>query len=180
MKDIINLVNNKGERVGAIEKLEAHKTGQMHEAFSIFIFNKNKELLLQKRNDNKYHSGGLWSNTCCSHPREGEKLETAVHRRLKEEMGFDCILKEIGSFVYKVKLSNEITEHEFDYVFTGFVDDVIMKPDLDEVSDYKWVSMGDLKKDIVNSPDKYSEWLKIILSNNKFNSMLNFDRVAHR
>ena len=166
MKDIINLVNNEGERAGVIEKLEAHKTGQLHEAFSIFIFNKNKELLLQKRNEQKYHSGGVWSNTCCSHPREGEKLEIAVHRRLTEEMGFDCDMKEIGSFIYEVKLPNELTEHEFDHVFTGFIDDVIIKPNSDEVSGYKWISIEDLKKDIINSPDKYSEWLKIAL--NKF------------
>lgn len=173
MVDTINLVNEKGERIGAIEKLEAHRTGQLHEAFSVFIFNKNKELLLQKRNQNKYHSGGLWSNTCCSHAREGEDLKSSSHRRLAEEMGFDCDLKEIGSFVYKVKLSNGLTEHEFDYVFVGFVDDVIVKPDSDEVSDYKWISIEVLKKDIINSPNKYSAWLKIALSESLF------DKVAH-
>jgi isopentenyl-diphosphate delta-isomerase len=164
MPEMINLVNVTGNRIGTIEKLEAHKTGQLHEAFSIFIFNTKGELLLQKRNENKYHSGGLWTNTCCSHARVGEGLQSAIHRRLQEEMGFDCDLKEVGSFIYNVKLSNNLIENEFDYIFKGVVDDIIVKPDPEEVSDYKWISMDELKNDAKINPDIYTEWIKIILA----------------
>lgn len=102
MNDVfINLVDKDGRRMGKVEKLEAHKSGKLHEAFSIFVFNANNELLIQKRALNKYHAGGLWTNTCCSHTKVDENLELAIHRRLDEEMGFDCELEEVFSFLYK-------------------------------------------------------------------------------
>jgi isopentenyl-diphosphate Delta-isomerase len=173
LMNYINLVNKKGERIGKIEKLEAHKDGKLHEAFSIFIFNKNGELLIQKRASSKYHSGGLWSNTCCSHPKVSEKLEQAVHRRLKQEMGFDCNLKKIYSFIYKTKyLSKELIEHELDHVFFGYIDSVKIKINRKEVVDYKWIKLKDLKKYAKINPKKYSEWLKIILRSKKFNQAI--------
>lgn len=119
MKEYIIAVDELDKEVGKIEKMEAHHKGVLHRAFSILVFNSKNQLLLQKRNIKKYHSPGLWTNTCCSHPRYGEKLEEAIYRRLKEEMGFTCELKEIFSFIYKVELEKDLFENEFDHVFIG-------------------------------------------------------------
>lgn len=173
MKEIINLVDNNGNRTGFINKLDAHFKGKLHEAFSIFVFNKNYELLLQKRAKKKYHSGGLWSNTCCGHPMANEHLDIATHRRLKEEMGFDCELNKIFSFTYNVKLSNLLTEYEFDYVFIGRTDTPVIIPNPNEFSDYKWLKLNDLKKNLQTNPQEYTEWLKIILNNKTFNNKIN-------
>ncbi len=167
MGDLINLVDKEGNRIGTVEKLEAHKSGVLHEAFSIFIFNKNTELLLQRRNPAKYHSGGLWSNTCCSHPKENENLRVAIHRRLQEEMGIDCDLEELFTFMYKVELENGLVENEFDHVFIGNSDEE-PHPNFEEVSEYKWIKIAELKKDIENNPTLYTEWLKIIMNNQTF------------
>lgn len=170
MKDHINLVNKTGKRIGHIDKLEAHVKGKLHEAFSIFVFNNNHELLLQRRALHKYHSGGLWTNTCCSHPRVNEQLESAVHRRLKEEMGFDCTLEKRQSFIYKAEgLANNLIEHELDYVFVGYIEETTkIIPNKDEVCEYKWMKQSELEKDIKRSPEKYTEWLKIIVRDNFF------------
>ena len=170
MNDKINLVNEKGTRAGSIGKLEAHIRGELHEAFSIFIFNENKELLLQKRAMKKYHSGGLWTNTCCSHPRVGEKLETAVHRRLEEEMGLDCELKKTHAFAYRAEqLSNGLIENEFDHVFVGNINKKTkIIPNQDEVCECRWVRLEDLKEEIKKSPQLFTEWMKIILRNPEF------------
>ena len=165
MQENINLVNITGERIGSVEKMEAHVKGLLHEAFSIFVFNNKGEMLLQRRALSKYHSGGLWTNTCCSHPRVGEILEEAVHRRLVEEMGFDCELERVGDFVYKAEgLIGGLTEHEFDYVFVGEVDGVKITPNPEEVEEYKWVKVADLKADLKNNPENYTAWFKLILS----------------
>jgi len=161
MEKII-LVDKKDRKVGTGEKLEIHKSGKLHRAFSIFIFNRKGELLLQKRAKGKYHSGGLWSNTCCSHPRAGEELGEAVHRRLKEEMGFDCPVKEAFSFIYKVKFGNGLYEHELDHVFIGSYDGE-PKPDPEEAEEWKWVSLKELKKDIQKNPGNYTCWLRVSL-----------------
>jgi len=174
MTENINIVNEQGKRIGSVEKLEAHVKGVLHEAFSIFVFNSNKELLLQRRNVEKYHSGGLWTNTCCSHPRIGEDMDKAIHRRLFEEMGFDCELKEEFSFLYKAeKLANDLIEHEFDHVFIGQVEKVNISPDKDEVCEYKWIKISELKKDIDANPLKYTEWFKIIMGSQEFNNIVN-------
>lgn len=159
MPDKIILVDEKDREIGTEFKMKAHREGKLHRAFSIFIFDSQKNLLLQKRASQKYHSGGLWSNTCCSHPRAGETLDEAAHRRLKEEMGFDCDLQKISSFIYKVNLGGGLMEHEFDYVLIGSFDG---KPKINtqEVEDFKWVSLGFLSRDIKNNPDKYTYWLK--------------------
>ncbi len=157
------LVDEKDNSIGVMEKLEAHKNGgRLHRAFSIFVFNKKGEMLLQHRAKSKYHCGGLWTNTCCSHPSPNEDTADAVHRRLKEEMGFDCDLNEILSFIYKAKVNNELTEWEFDHVFIGNFDREI-KINPEEADDFKWISTDDLKKDIKKNPEKYTPWFKIIL-----------------
>ena len=159
MEKII-LVDKKDRAIGTGEKMQVHKAGKLHRAFSIFVFNSRGELLLQKRASGKYHSGGLWTNTCCSHPRAGEKLEQAVHRRLKQEMGFDCPLKEAFSFIYKVRFEDGIYEHEFDHVFVGRHEGT-PAPNPEEVEGWKRVSMKELKKDIRKNPGNYTYWLRI-------------------
>lgn len=165
MEEVI-LVDNNNNELGTMEKLEAHEKGLLHRAFSIFVFNKDGELLLQKRNSSKYHSGGLWSNTVCSHPRQGESYDEAVHRRLKEEMGFDCELDQLSCIVYKAKFDNGLTEHEYDCVFRGKYEGEIT-PDPEEVEDFKWTYIEDLKKDMKNSPEKYTYWFKKIMLEEK-------------
>lgn len=159
----IILVNENDEPIGASEKLEAHQLGKLHRAFSIFIFNSKGELLLQKRASSKYHSGGLWSNTCCSHPRVNEDTLSAAHRRLQEEMGLDCDLKEVHRFVYKIKFDNGLTEYEYDHVLVGKSDEA-PKLNLEEVEDWKWVKLSQLCEDVKNSPENFTSWLKICLN----------------
>ncbi|MCX6767309.1 MAG: isopentenyl-diphosphate Delta-isomerase [Candidatus Micrarchaeota archaeon] len=156
------LVDEKDREIGTGEKMAVHREGKLHRAFSIFVFNSKGELMIHRRAKEKYHSGGLWTNTCCSHPRPGEKLEEAVHRRLKEEMGLDCPLKEVFHFVYKVKFGNGLFEHELDHVFTGKYDGN-PKPDPEEVEDWKWVGMLELEKDVKKNPDNYTYWFKAAL-----------------
>ncbi len=162
MSDNIILVDERDREIGKGAKLAVHQAGQLHRAFSILVFNGKGELLLQQRAKNKYHSGGLWANTCCSHPRVGESLDIATHRRLQEEMGFDCEIKETFSFIYKVKLDKGLTEHEYDHVFVSYYDGEI-RPNPDEVADYKWLSVENIKKDINLNPDIYAPWFKIII-----------------
>jgi len=159
MEDKIILVNKKDKEIGSEFKMKAHKDGKLHRAFSIFVFNSKGDLLLQKRSFKKYHSGGLWTNTCCSHPKPGETIMIAAHRRLKEEMGFDCNLKEIFSFIYKSKLNQKIIEHEFDHVLIGEFNEK-PKININEVEDSKLVNLDFLASDIKQHPDDYTYWLK--------------------
>lgn len=155
------LVNELDERIGEMEKIEAHEKGLLHRAFSIFIFNNQNQLLLQKRASSKYHSGGLWSNSCCSHPRTGETIIEAGMRRLTEEMGFSVSLDAVFSFIYKAKLDNSLTEHELDHVLIGrFNDDP--RINLDEVEDWKYTGLEELAVDMNTYPEKYTEWFKIV------------------
>jgi len=159
MEKII-LVDEKDKEIGFEEKLKAHQNGgKLHRAFSIFVFNSKGQFLLQKRAKGKYHSALLRTNTCCSHPRAGESLNDAAHRRLKEEMGFDCDLTEKFSFIYKIDFENGLSENEFDHVFFGKFDGE-PNPDPKEVVDWKWVSVAELKQDIKENPEKYTYWLK--------------------
>jgi isopentenyl-diphosphate delta-isomerase len=160
--EYVILVDKKDKEIGIEEKIKAHEKCLLHRAFSILIFNSKYEMLLQKRANSKYHCGGLWTNACCSHPRPNEKIEDAAHRRLREEMGFDCDLKEIGSFIYKANFENGLCEYEYDHVFLGFYDGKI-KINKDEAEEYKWVKLDDLKKDIKNNPEAYTPWFKIIM-----------------
>ena len=154
------MVDENDNELGLIEKMEAHEKGLLHRAFSVFVFNQKGEVLLQQRAFGKYHSGGLWTNTCCSHPREGETVLEAAHRRMEEEMGFDCELEQQFNFIYNRKLDKGLTEHELDHVVFGKFDG---EPNLnpEEVADYKWVNMQELKSDISTNPAEYTEWFKI-------------------
>ena len=160
MKEKVILVDKNDNEVGTMEKQEAHVKGLLHRAFSVFIFNDKNELLLQRRAVNKYHSGGLWTNTCCSHPRQNEKTEDAAKRRLLEEMGMRSTLKKQFDFVYKAKLDNNLYEHEFDHVFFGFTNDLpIINPE--EVEEYTYKTLEDIGNEMKTIPDKYTEWFKI-------------------
>lgn len=159
MNELVILVDEEDNQIGVEEKLEAHIASKLHRAFSIFCVNSNGELLLQRRARDKYHSGGLWTNTCCSHPRPGETLVQAVHRRLFEEMGFDCELREIFDFIYKVELERGLVEHEFDHVFIGIFDGE-PKPDPAEVEEWNFVTVDELREDLVRNPEAYSFWFR--------------------
>lgn len=154
------LVDQFDNQIGLMEKLEAHQKGLLHRAFSIFIFNSKGEILLQKRSLEKYHSPGLWSNTCCSHPNAGEETLVAAKRRLVEEMGMSADIEEVFSFTYKAEFENGLVEHEFDHVFFGTTD---AEPiiNISEVSEWKYISVEDLKIDLTTSPEQYSAWLQI-------------------
>ncbi len=154
------LVDENDSPLGTMEKMEAHKKGVLHRAFSVFIFNDKGELMLQQRALAKYHSPGLWTNTCCSHPREGEKTDAAAHRRLTEEMGFDCEIEEAFSFLYKSDVGQGLTEHEFDHVFTGYYNS-LPQINPEEVNDYKFMKMKDIQEDMKNNPERYTVWFRI-------------------
>lgn len=162
MEKKVILVDKNDKEIGVEEKIKAHREGKLHRAFSIFVFNSSGELLLQKRAKTKYHSGGLWSNTCCSHPIPKEPIKETIHKRLKEEMGFDCVLKEVFSFIYKANFENGLSEYEFNHVFIGNFDGKPI-PNPKEVEKWKWVNKEKLKKDIKERPKKYTFWFKIAL-----------------
>ncbi len=158
--DLIILVDKNDIEIGLLDKTTVHETGVLHRAFSVFLFNSMGFLMLQRRAMSKYHSPGLWSNTCCSHPRQGEDTKAACSRRLMEEMGLKCNLSFAFSFTYRAQLDKGLTEHEFDHVYFGFTDKV-PKPDPQEVMDWKYISVEELQKEISTRPDDYTEWLKI-------------------
>ncbi|MFN6038816.1 MAG: isopentenyl-diphosphate Delta-isomerase [Bacteroidota bacterium] len=161
--DHVILVDINDNEIGTMEKMEAHRKGLLHRAFSVFIFNSNGELLLQKRNMSKYHSGGLWTNTCCSHPYPGEDPLTAAKRRLMEEMGMQCNLKPAFSFIYKVNLDKGMIEHELDHVFIGTSDNP-PTPNTHEVEEFRYIKIDELKKLISDKPEDFTEWFKIVFS----------------
>ena len=158
--EIVILVDENDQPIGLMEKQAAHIEPHLHRAFSIFIFNSKGELLLQQRALSKYHSPGLWTNTCCSHPRAGETLEEATSRRLMEEMGMACDMHEVYTFIYKAPVGQGLTEHEFDHVFIGQSDD-IPQINREEVESWKYMSLDELSNDIQVHPELYTEWFKI-------------------
>jgi len=160
MKEQVILVDTNDNPQGLMEKMEAHEKGILHRAFSIFIFNSKNELMLQQRAFSKYHTPGLWANTCCSHPRDGETLEQATSRRLMEEMGMQCDITKVFSFVYKGDVGQGLIEHEFDHVFIGHSD---AQPTInkEEVETWKYASMKDIKADMTKNPEKYTVWFRI-------------------
>jgi len=160
--EYVILVDEHDHEIGFMEKIQAHREGKLHRAFSIFIFNDKKELLLQQRALTKYHSAGLWTNTCCSHPRPNETIKDAANRRLFEEMGMACDLKTETSFIYRTPFENGLTEHELDYVLTGTSNrnPLINK---EEVENFKWISLEALRQDVSVNPTHYTSWFKIAL-----------------
>lgn len=161
------LVNEKDEPIGLMSKMQAHEKALLHRAFSIFVLNDKNEIMLQQRAAHKYHSPLLWTNTCCSHQRAGESNIQAGKRRLEEEMGFSVPLKELFSFIYKAPFDNGLTEHEFDHVMIGYYND---EPEInpDEVKNWKWMCIEQVRQDMQDHPELYTEWFKII-----------FDRFYH-
>ncbi|MDD7885293.1 isopentenyl-diphosphate Delta-isomerase [Flavivirga sp. 57AJ16] len=167
------LVNDRDEQIGLMPKMEAHEKALLHRAFSVFIFNDKHELMLQQRALGKYHSPGLWTNTCCSHQRDGETNIEAGKRRLEEEMGFVVDLEESISFIYKAPFDNGLTEHEYDYVLLGnYNNEPIINPD--EVASWKWMSLEAIKADILFQPDLYTAWFKVIFD--KFYEHINISK----
>jgi isopentenyl-diphosphate Delta-isomerase len=165
------LVNEQDEEVGTMEKMEAHKKGLLHRAFSVLLFNSKGEVLLQKRSSKKYHSAGLWTNTCCSHPRPGEDVQEAAGRRLKEEMGIDAIPEFGYSFIYKTNLDNGLIEHELDHVYIGqFNGEPIIN--LNEVDEWKFENIERLRKDMAANPHQYTFWFKEILNQKEIESLI--------
>jgi|TARA_B110000285_G_scaffold57556_1_gene65771 isopentenyl-diphosphate delta-isomerase len=161
MQEHVILVDINDQKIGLMEKIEAHEKALLHRAFSVFIFNEKGELMLQQRAASKYHSPLLWTNTCCSHQRDGESNVNAGRRRLQEEMGFVTDVKEVFSFIYKAPFDNGLTEHEFDHVMIGSYN---KEPNINkkEAENYKWMALENVKTDIKENPTIYTEWFKII------------------
>lgn len=162
MKELLILVDTNDREIGVSDKLSVHQKGELHRAFSVFIFNDKGELLLQQRANDKYHSPALWSNSCCSHPRLGETTLDAANRRLHEEMGMHCELKFAFSFIYNVKFDNGLIEHEFDHIYFGKSNEP-PKLNEDEAQDWKYMTMEKLQQELKYQPSLYTAWLKISL-----------------
>ena len=162
MEDLLITVDENDNALGVLDKLSVHQKGILHRAFSLFIFNSKGEFLLQRRAKDKYHSPGLWSNTCCSHPRDGETLSKAVVRRLMEEMGLECITQFEFKFIYRAAFENGLIEHELDHVYFGKSEN-LPKPNFEEVQGWRYISLEKLEQEIYFNPDNFSEWMKICL-----------------
>ncbi|MCB0824228.1 MAG: isopentenyl-diphosphate Delta-isomerase [Bacteroidales bacterium] len=158
--EFVVLVDPTDQPIGKMEKMEAHEKGVLHRAFSAFVFNHKHELMLQQRAFSKYHSPGLWTNTCCSHPRENEAPIEAAHRRMVEEMGFDCEVEPAFQFTYKADVGQGLTEHEFDHVFIGYSE---AEPEIneEEVNSWKYMSMEAIREDMSQNPENYTVWFRI-------------------
>ena len=157
MEEFVILVDDQDKEWGKMEKIQAHQMGLLHRAFSVFVFNSKGELLLQKRSPGKYHSGGLWTNTCCSHPRIGEEVSEGAIRRLEEEMGITCELTNGFQFVYKASFDNGLTEHEYDHVLFGQSDQQ-PRVDSSEVSDWRFASIEEIESELQSNSDAYTVW----------------------
>jgi isopentenyl-diphosphate delta-isomerase len=162
MNDHVILVDNRDAPIGTAEKLAAHRAGRLHRAFSVFVLSPRGEVLLQRRAQGKYHSGGLWSNTCCSHPRPGESTVEAARRRLREEMGFDCDLETACSFVYRAEVGGGLVEHEYDHIFLGHWDGT-PTPDPAEVEEWRWVPADELRRELRTRPGRFTYWFRVAM-----------------
>ena len=161
--ELVVLLNEADQHIGLMEKLEAHQKGLLHRAFSVFLFNKKGEMLLQKRANTKYHSPNLWTNAVCSHPRNGESYKNGALRRLNEELGISTEIEEKFHFIYKADVGQNLWEHELDYVFVGIYEGIFnLNPN--EVSETRYISLVDLQKEMLSNPDNFTEWFKIILN----------------
>ena len=161
-RTVVVLVDELDNEIGTMEKMAAHLSPNLHRAFSVFIFNADGAMLLQQRADDKYHSSGLWTNACCSHPAPGEDARQSAMKRLQEEMGFTVNIQEAFSFIYQANLTNGLVEYEYDHVFVGTYNGPIA-PEPAEVQDFCYKTIEDIEQDIVNDPDAYTEWFKIAL-----------------
>lgn len=170
MEEVI-LVDDQDNAIGTMEKLEAHQKGVLHRAFSILVFNSNGELLLQKRSKTKYHSAGLWTNTCCSHPQPGESMADATRRKLKQEMGIDLQPEFAYKFIYKAALDSDLIEYEYDHVFVATFNGIPVI-NTNEVEDWRFESIDSIRKEISINPELYTYWFWLILSHEKFNGTI--------
>jgi len=162
MTEDIILVDKEDQQIGTGEKMEVHRKGMLHRAFSVFVWNKEGHLMVQQRAKTKYHTPGLWSNTCCSHPKPGETVEQAAKRRLEEEMGFSCDLNEEMSIIYHTQFDNDLIEHEYDHVLFGHYDGTpVINPE--EVHSWKWMSINDIHREVRLHPELYTVWFRIII-----------------
>ncbi|MEI9920311.1 MAG: isopentenyl-diphosphate Delta-isomerase [Bacteroidota bacterium] len=161
MEQVI-LVDENDNAIGTMEKMEAHRKGLLHRAFSILVFNSKGQMLLQKRSWKKYHSGGLWTNACCSHPQPDENIESAMRRKLKQEMGIDAIPEFSHKFIYKTALENNLTEHEYDHVYIARYDG---EPQInrDEVDEWRFENLSKLREEVRKNPEEYTYWFRLIL-----------------
>ncbi|MEX2399872.1 MAG: isopentenyl-diphosphate Delta-isomerase [Rhodothermales bacterium] len=159
--EFVTLVDEQDREVGTAEKMKAHREALLHRACSVLLINADGEMLLQQRNPAKYHSGGLWSNTCCTHPRPGEPTVDAAARRLREEMGFDADLHHALSFIYRAEFDDGLVEHEYDHVFVGRSDEA-PRPNADEVVDWRWASAEEVARDLDRDPSRYSPWFPLL------------------
>jgi len=157
------LVDNQDHELGTMEKMEAHRKGELHRAFSIMVFNSKREILLQKRAKSKYHSGGLWTNACCSHPQPNESMAEATARKLKQEMGIALPLEFAFKFIYQIKLDRNLFEYEYDHVFVGLFDGEPVA-NSEEVEDWKFINLISLRKDLAQNPDSYTYWFPLIMN----------------
>lgn len=162
MPEQITLVDENDQVTGSAEKMEVHEKGLLHRAFSIIIFNKNKEMMIQKRASTKYHCGGMWTNTCCGHPLANEELETAANRRLQQEMGIQTKLHDIGKFHYTTTFNNGLTENEIDHVLVGEYNEN-PNPDPNEADDWKWITLENLKSAMAKNPEQFTFWFHEII-----------------
>ncbi|HKH61369.1 MAG TPA: isopentenyl-diphosphate Delta-isomerase [Flavitalea sp.] len=160
MKEQVILVNESDDELGVMEKMEAHYKPTLHRAFSVFILNSQGKMLLQKRAGHKYHSAGLWTNACCSHPRPGENIEAAASRRLEEELGFSTRLEKVFDFIYQASFGNGLYEYEYDHVFMGEYDQQI-DPNPEEVSDYCFMEIDAIQVSLHSNPERYTAWFAI-------------------
>lgn len=171
-EQMVVLVDENDKELGLEEKMKAHRNGgRLHRAVSIMVFNPDGHMMLQRRADTKYHSPGLWTNTCCSHPMEGERAIDAAHRRLEQEMGFDCELEEAFTFIYKVDVGSGLTEWEFDHLMLGMYDGE-PKPNPEEAKDWKWASPEGVKDDMRRNKDSYTGWFKIMMTDRQVSGKL--------
>ena len=162
MSDELILFDIFDRPLGHGEKLDVHQRGLLHRAFSVFLFDGDK-MLLQRRAEGKYHSGGLWANSCCSHPRYGEELEEAVHRRLRQELGVDCAVEERFSFVYRTEFADGLSEYEYDHVFTGEYSGAVC-PAADEIAEVRWMTLDERASAMTREPQKFASWFIIAAS----------------
>ena len=162
-RDKVVLVDQHDKAIGEMDKIEAHQKGFLHRAFSIFLFNNKGEMLIHQRAKHKYHGAGLWTNACCSHPQLGEDIKLSAMERLQFEMGIQCNIEKVFSFIYNTSVENNLIEHEFDHVFIGYTD-AAPKPNVEEVQSFKWIDTTILSKDIQEHPDQYTYWFKMVFS----------------
>lgn len=163
MGELLILVDRDDVQIGFDQKMPVHRRGALHRAFSILVFDAEARLLLQRRAQDKYHSAGLWSNSCCGHPRHGEETDAAAHRRLREEMGFDCDLREVSAFYYRAAVSDDLIEHEYDHLYVGaFVGEP--RADPGEVSEWEWMDIGDVLAGMSKRPNDFTVWFRAILT----------------